>query len=140
MNRPVGVTVIAILQLIGGIFSILAGFFVIGVGRYIVTGGVPMDEGASPTAFGGVTAALGSLILLLGVLSIVLSIGMFQVKGWAWLGTLIVQGLNILFAVVFALTGGGINFVGLILAGIIVYYLLRPEVKSVFGRSGEGGV
>jgi len=111
--RPIGVSIIAILQFAGGALSILA----------------------------GVLAALSLhpiqaiVAIVLGVLGLVLGIGMWTLQSWAWTGTLIVQGINIINNVINLLRGGGVSsIVGLVIAGIIVYYLTRPEVKKAFGK------
>jgi uncharacterized membrane protein (DUF2068 family) len=111
--RPTGVSIIAILQFIGGVLSILA----------------------------GVLAALSLhpiqavVAIVLGIIALILGVGMWTLQSWAWTGTLIIQGINILNNVINLLRRGDVSsIVGLIIAGIIVYYLTRPEVKEAFGK------
>lgn len=80
------------------------------------------------------------LIFLLGVtsgfLSIVFAIGLLQLKGWGWLGSLVMQSLGLGFGLLQVLSRerGAMSLGSLIISGVIVYMLLRPEVKRAFGR------
>ncbi len=111
--RPTGVTIIAILQFIGGALSILAGVL-------------------AAISFHPIEAIVA---IVLGVIGLILGMGMWTLQSWAWTGTLIIQGINLILNVVNLLRGQGVsNIVGLIIAAIIVYYLTRPEVREAFGK------
>ena len=115
-ERPLGVTLIAVLLLLNGIASIIAAVGVLG----------PVPQGLVDAAL---AVAFGAALLYLAY-------GMWTLRGWAWLATLVVEGLNAIFAAVaIALSPGAIaNWVSLILAVIIIVYLLQPSVKAAFTR------
>jgi uncharacterized membrane protein (DUF2068 family) len=126
-ERPTGVTVIAVLQAIGGILSLFGGLALLGLGGL---GAVAGEAGA-----GGLAAALGGLTLILGLASLVLAYGMWNLLEWAWLGTLVVQGLSIVLGLFSLVTGGSPNYIGIIINIAIIVYLMQPQIKGVFGRA-----
>jgi uncharacterized membrane protein (DUF2068 family) len=125
--RPTGVTVIAVLQAIGGIFSILGGLALLGLGG--------LGAAAGETGAGGLAAVLGGLTLILGIASLVLAYGMWNLLEWAWMGTLIVQGLSVALGILNLVTGGAPSYIGIIINIAIIAYLMQPQIKSVFGRA-----
>lgn len=134
MTRPQSVTILAILQLISAVFSLLDGLFILffagifgGIGA--VVGGAKVG-----TVIGGVIAIFAAISLILGVISLVLSWGLFQLKTWAWTGTLIVHVIATLAQVakMFGSGGTAVNFLTLGFAIATIYYLLRSEVKQAF--------
>ena len=134
MNRPQSVTILAILQLISAVFSLLDGLFILffaGIfgGLGAVVGGAKVG-----TVIGGVIAIFAAISLILGVISLVLTWGLFQLKTWAWTGTLIVHVIATLAQVakMFGSGGTAVNFLTLGFAIATIYYLLRSEVKQAF--------
>jgi hypothetical protein len=134
MTRPQSVTILAILQLISAVFSLLDGLFILffagifgGIGA--VVGGAKVG-----TVIGGVIAIFAAISLILGVISLVLTWGLFQLKTWAWTGTLIVHVIATLAQVakMFGSGGTAVNFLTLGFAIATIYYLLRSEVKQAF--------
>jgi hypothetical protein len=134
MNRPQSVTVLAILQLISGIFSLLDGLFILLFAG--VLGGLgAVGFGAKVgTVIGGFIAIFAGIAIIIGIISLVLAWGLFQLKKWAWTGTLIIH----VFAVVTQITkmlgsaGVAVNFLSLGFAAASIYYLLQPDVKQAF--------
>ena len=114
-NRPTGVTILAILALIGGLLNLF---------------------------FGGVEAVMGPMaimgigLLVVGVLQLVVAFGLFTLKGWAWMLAVVLQAIAIILNV---FRMGGENTVPVVIATLvsvgILYYLFRPHVKQAFGRS-----
>ncbi|MEK0181792.1 MAG: hypothetical protein EAZ78_17045 [Oscillatoriales cyanobacterium] len=134
MTRPQSVTILAILQLISAVFSLLDGLFILffaGIfgGLGAVVGGAKVG-----TVIGGVIAIFAAISLILGVISLVLTWGLFQLKTWAWTGTLIVHVIATLaqLAKMFGSGGTAVNFLTLGFAIATIYYLLRSEVKQAF--------
>ncbi|MEZ2227343.1 MULTISPECIES: hypothetical protein [unclassified Microcoleus] len=134
MTRPQSVTILAILQLISAVFSLLDGLFILffaGIfgGLGAVVGGAKVG-----TVIGGVIAIFAAISLILGVISLVLTWGLFQLKTWAWTGTLIVHVIATLAQVakMFGSGGTAVNFLTLGFAIATIYYLLRSEVKQAF--------
>jgi hypothetical protein len=137
MNRPTNITVIAILQLISGIFNIfdcLILLFMSGLGALIgaIAGG---NAGVALAALiGGVFFIFAMISLALGLMSFILSMGLFQLNKWAWIGTFIVQIVALIMesTKLFGSGGVAVNFLTVGFAIVILYYLMRPEVKQAF--------
>ncbi len=110
--RPTGVTVLAVLEILGGIVGLGAGALLI-IGAH---------------------AALGALALIFGILGFVLAIGFLGGKGWAWTLGIVVGVLNIVVSIVETAIGFSSTIIGIIFPIIIIYYLMRPHVKAFFGK------
>ena len=124
MQRPTGVTVLAILAIIGGILGILAGVSGLALG--------PALDASNRVAVLGLNGAA----LILGILELVIGIGLWLLKPWAWSMAVIVFVLEAISRALGLVSGPGLGPVlGLIVAGVILFYLFRPEVKAAFGRA-----
>jgi len=111
-HRPFGVVLIALLLALNGIVAIIAALGVLGAGATI--------------AF-----IIG---LIFGVALLYVAYGMWTMQSWAWGTTLILEGLDALFAVItlFGAPGAIGAWISLILAAVIIFYLTRPEVHDLF--------
>ncbi len=134
MNRPQSVTVLAILQLISGIFSLIDGLLILLFAG--VLGGLgAVGFGAKVgTVIGGFIAIFAGIAIIIGIISLVLAWGLFQLKKWAWTGTLIIHVIAVLtqIAKLFGSAGAAVNFLSLGFAVASIYYLLQPDVKQAF--------
>jgi hypothetical protein len=125
-ERPLGVTVLAVLALVTGILSLVSGLALLGVGGLGIFG-----AGAT----GGYVLALGALTFALAPVSLGLGYGFWAMKPWAWGAGLCVYGVSIglsLFGVLLAglpLISVAVN-VGV--AAFVLWYLFQPQVKAVF--------
>lgn len=128
MQRPTGITVLAVLAAIGGVFGILGGLALIGVGTVV----------ASSSGLGGLAAILGLIALAYGILSLVLAYGFWTLQPWAWtLGVgLEVAGIviNVLQYINNTSAIGGTIF-SIAINAIVLWYLYQPNVKAAFGRT-----
>ncbi len=118
-ERPAGVATLAILQFIMGILAILGGVAVLAV-----MGSMSLDLAAAGEGIGGGLIFLGLIAFLLGW-------GLWNLKPWA-------RTLSLIFAVLWVITGiltliVGIGIVILIVAILILWYLMKPEIKAAFG-------
>ena len=145
MERPTGVTVIAVLDFIGAGFCLLAacGFVLFGGMMAARMAGMPLGM------MGGAGMAIVAVIFLgFAVLAVVLGIGLLKLQNWARIVTIIFCGLAILRAVAGlfgAFMGVGPMFMGgfivrfvitLAINGLILWYLFQPNVKQAFGTTG----
>lgn len=134
MNRPQSVTILAILQLISGVFSLLDGLFILLFAGIFGGLGAAVGGAKVGTVIGGFIAIFAALSFILGLFSLLLTWGLFQLKKLAWTGTLIVHIIAILaqIAKMFGSGGTAVNFLTLGFAVASIYYLLRPDVKQAF--------
>lgn len=135
--RPQGVTIIAILAFIGGILGIVGGLGATILGG-ILGGALAASGEAGAGMLGGFFAVLGIGILGLGIAEVVVGWGLWGLKPWAWMVSVIVFIANIVVSLLFALAGNSLisisTLVGIAIPAIILYYLMTPPVKAAFGR------
>jgi len=123
-ERPLGVTILAVLWIISGILLILGG-----AGFAFLTGAV------GGVALGALGAVIGIVLIVWGLVEIVLGYGGLQGWPWVWLVGVILTVLSLLEGIYMLITTGWSAIISLIIAAIILYYLFQPNVKSWFGRS-----
>jgi hypothetical protein len=84
------------------------------------------------TLASGVMYEAGPLVLASGAVAILLSLGLWKLWSWSWLGTILLQIVALGTALYYWYTLGSINFWAIGIAIIIIWYLLRSETRSVF--------
>lgn len=119
-DRPIGVTLIAILLALNGIVVLISafGFF-----------GLPPQR------------AVGMIIqVVFGLVMLYLAYGVWTLQAWAWLATMIIEGINALFALLALIVAPGAIaiWVSLILAIVIIVILLQPSVRDAFSQQRAG--
>jgi uncharacterized membrane protein (DUF2068 family) len=128
-KRPTGITILAILALIGGIFMVLAGILALTGSAFLATQG---EGGVAVLAI-----IIGLIMLVAGVLNLVFAVGAWSLKPWAWTLGIIVQVISLVMAIVQGATSGnwGNQALSIIIAIIILYYLNTRGVKEAFGKA-----
>lgn len=109
-GRPSGVTLVAVLNIIGGV---IAGI-----------GGVALAV--------GVGLGYGLMLLLPALFAVVVAVGLLNLRGWARILAIVGYALNSVGGFIM-LTNG--NLAGLLQLGIafaVIAYLTRPHVRSAF--------
>jgi hypothetical protein len=135
MQRPLGITILAIVTLFWGAWSLFKGLVVLGLGGLF---------GAwASTMFPVAGAVVGVLALTYGVIAIILAcfslgfgLGAWRLKPWAWtLGVANYAG-SLVWSLLAALGFSTLrNQMGsIVVAGAILLYLTTPDVKRAFGR------
>jgi len=142
MERPAGVTILAVLYFIGVAFAGLAGLLFILGGSMLSGLARSSGPGAGIFALGG--AIVGMLCLGFALLYLLLGIGFIKLQNWARIVTIILTGLSVLLGLL-GLFGSLLHLnvlvlvYQLIVVGIevwIVVYLFKPQVKQAFGATG----
>jgi hypothetical protein len=136
-QRPTGITILAILGIIGGVLGILGGCGVVAGGALLGAAGAQAGVGDA-AGMGGLLSVYGIVILLLAVADIVFGIGAWTLKPWAWMLGLVLQGISVVIALVSIVAGWssfGSQIIGLAVNAVIIYYLMTPDVKKAFGRA-----
>ncbi|HZA06600.1 MAG TPA: hypothetical protein VE619_02755 [Nitrososphaeraceae archaeon] len=109
-HRPLGVTIIAILTVIGGIAFVAIGTVLLVVG-------------------------IGFVLIAISIAYFAMAYGLWNGKRWAWTITLILSGIGIILAIASIAVGNIGAVFHIILNAVIIYYLYRPNVKAFFGKS-----
>jgi uncharacterized membrane protein len=158
-QRPLGVTIIAILTIIGGILLFLSGLSLLVIGTLVsvTPSGTSTIANSHPLAqvFGVISVATGSVLLVIGIGYLVMFYGLLKGKRWAWTITLILLLIGIAIQIISSITGSVINaslststtssnsviagiaggLIGIAINVVIIYYLYRPHVKAFFGKN-----
>lgn len=111
-QRPLGVTIIAILEAIGGVLSIVGGLFLLNV---------------------NIVVAL--LPIVLGVIALVLAWGLWMLKPWAFWITVVLEVISLISAVISIVTGSFTTTVvvqAVIALAILIYLLADRNVRAAF--------
>jgi hypothetical protein len=121
-------------MLLGGLFSILWGLALSGLGGLTWLTGLFFSD--SIQAWGGNAFGGGLWSLLVGVVQIITAFGLFARQRWAWLLALISTGAALLTPLIGLINGSFWSLFGLVIPGIIFFYLLADaDVKRAFGRA-----
>jgi hypothetical protein len=113
-NRPLGVTILAILQLLGALSWLFLGFLVLAVALLL-----------PPLAM-----LIALIPLFIGIIGFILFLGLWGLKSWAWIWTIVANILSII--VIVAQNTVMVNIIQLAISLIIVIYLFSPGIKSHF--------
>ena len=136
-QRPAGITILAIVFLILALLSLAWSTLVFGFGATTSVFGAIFGDQAM-TAVGGSQTVNGILGIVGAVIDLIVAFGLFALKRWAWLLALLGVAITFITGIMGLFSGGLIAFccgvLGLIVPGAIIYYLLQPDVRRVFGR------
>ncbi len=117
-ERPTGVTILAVLYMIGGI-SVLIGGFLINIILGDLLGSLSTIPGADVDA--GLPMMCWIVFIVIALFYFLIAFGLLKGQKWA-------RTLAIIFAII-----GLINIpIGTIISIIILIYLFKPEVKAYF--------
>jgi hypothetical protein len=127
--RPTGVTIIGVLQIIGGILRILSALTLLGLAGLGLAGGAEEEYGA-------LAIIIGIVMLIIGLAYFYLGWSMLGLRPWAWTFTLILNIIAVI-AVIIELIADGFDWnvvVGVVIPLVIVYYLYTERVRQAFGK------
>jgi hypothetical protein len=147
-KRPLGVTIVSVLMMVNGIILVRGGvwaaYFIPSLITPQLTGNLsnftdgsqlsPQLRTTITGAIVGVVMVTAGIAIALGIASFVLSWGLLKGKGWAWIITVILAIISLVFSIIGLASGSIPNIISIIINGVILYYMYRPEVKSYFGR------
>lgn len=130
MARPTGVTILAVLAAIGGVFAILGGLALLGLGGLFAA-----------TGLGGLAFVFGLLLLAVGVAELAFAYGAWTLQPWGWSLGILISVANVVISIVQVALGyaeiTGV-VVGIIISGVIIYYLNMPDIRRAFGAPEKG--
>jgi len=148
MIRPTGVTLIAVLFFLGVAFCVVAGivFFIGGafVGSIIGAAVQQRGAGAAGAGFGALVGAVVGVFCLIGaVIDFICGFGLWKMKEWARILTIVLCGIGAAFGAL-GLMAGMLHFniflvfwrlVWLGVEVLIIWYLLQPDVRLAFQQA-----
>jgi len=127
--RPMGVTILAVLEALGGLVWLLAGAGMMMVGALMPLFGVGL-----PMFFGAIAGLMSVVFVIFGIIGFVLAYGLFSGKGWAWLWSLVFAVIGVILALFEAMSSLASGVLPIIIYLVIIYYITRHHVKIFFGK------
>ena len=119
--KPMGVLILAVLQLIAALL-------------YLYIGGILLIAALGLGIFAVLLAFPALILFIVGIIGLILFYGLYTTKKWAWLWALIINLLGILGGLlrVSELLTDYIGLAGFAVSLIIVIYLLMPGTRAHF--------
>ena len=116
-NRPTGISILAILEIFGGIVAIISGLLIAIAGSSIL---------------GGLGNILGIVAIISGLFAVAVGYGFWTGAKWSWWLAIIIYALGIISSLASIVVGSILSVIGLIIEALLLYYITRPGVKSWF--------
>jgi hypothetical protein len=120
-DRPVGVTCLSCLSAVGGGLALIIGLMLLAI---------PSDQ-IEPGAQGLISLS-ALLVFAVAGISFAAARGLWFLQKWAWYLSLAMEVLGIGLSAIQLLSGTN-TLAEIIVAGIVVYYLYRRNVREAFG-------
>jgi len=126
MQRPLGVTIIAAVLAVSGVFNVVVGLDGAGI----------LDLGLGTSG----TEAQGWGYIIGGIVTILVSFGLYTLAGWSWTVATVVLVIRIaldvwaMIALGFGTAAGISAIIQAVISALILWYLFTPGVRSAFGR------
>src|SRR6187200_1847405 len=130
-HRPLGVTIIAVLTIIGGIAFLASGITAVTVAPFLSGTSTNNNNIIAPV----LSALTGFALLILGIAYFVMAYGLLKAKGWAWTITVVLSCIGIALGFVSVVTGNVGAIFNILINAFILYYIYRPYVNSFFGKT-----
>ncbi len=112
-ERPLGVTILAVLEFIAAILGFIGGIGLVALGAVI-------------PFLGAFAAIFGIVVILLALIDFIIGYGLWTLKSWAWMLALVFNIINAILNLIF------FDIISLIINIIIILYLQQGDIKSRF--------
>lgn len=135
MNRPLGISLLAILNFVSSIFCIFSGVLVIYIGSFrILTyklGLIFAQQSNFPLNTGAIFKQFGFFLVIQGLILMVLAISEWRMKQWAWMGQIVIYPTLWFLSILPSPITLQI-LIGFMFNTIIIIYMCRPRIKNAF--------
>jgi hypothetical protein len=92
--------------------------------------------------FSGYLSTIGAGLIALAIVHFIVAWGLLKGKGWAWSVSVIIIIISLVVGIIFVVFNvmvGDISsiigqIVGMVISGIILWYLYRSNVRKYFGK------
>ena len=130
--RPQGVTILAIIAVVGGVFGIMAGLTLLTLGGLVAVVLGPL---------GGLALVYGLVTIALSAAEIVIGLGFWSLRPAAWRWGAIFAVVRVIF-IIGDVAVSGLNVVGLVVTAAVsflfLYYLNKANVRQAFAAPASG--
>jgi uncharacterized membrane protein YvlD (DUF360 family) len=135
LPKPRGIGAVAALSAVSALIELVLGVSALGIGALALLEGVSEIAGA---------LVIGVVLTALGVAGLAVALGLWRRRRWAWLATLVLQGINVIQVIFVIASSGlegaiGLGLYALLVTPLIFFYLTRPHVAAAFGHRRPTG-
>ncbi len=130
VQRPIGVTILAVLQVLGGLAFLGLGLIMLAISGFLRIAGLGHLDMFIAFLGSLIVGAIGVVMIVLGILGFALAYGYWNGSGYAWPLGLGVALVSLLIRLLSLPSG----LIGVLIDVLIIYYLTRPHVKKWFGK------
>lgn len=132
MKRPVGITVLGVLAIIGGVIGIVASLPLLGISTMAIAG----FSGTAAGLAGGAMMFYGVVLLALSIVQLAFGIAAMSLRSWSWVLGVIVSGVGVVLGIaqLFSVGITGSVVVSLAIYAIVLSYLYSHDVRAAFGH------
>lgn len=131
-ERPLGVTIVAALGLLGGTIAAGSGTLLILAGSRLA--GYRPDS-ALAAYFSALGLLFGPVLAAMGALEFLVALGLWRGRGWAWTLEMIHLTLYAVIGVRGLLLGSQHRIGSVLVTCLLAWYFFTPGVKAYFGRT-----
>ncbi len=136
MKRPLGLTIIAWLAIVGGVLQVLGSLGLVGIGSIGIL--IGSTSQLTKIALFGIDFGIwtGVVLMAFGAIGLVFGMGLLVMKSWSWTLGLILYGLNLVagLALLFYTGLGATTALVTLVSAIILGYLLSPAAREALGH------
>jgi hypothetical protein len=134
--RPLGISILAILELLFGVLALIFGAILAAASGAIVSAASSVGLGSiSSGVLGTFIAVLGGGVAVAGLIGILIGWGLWTGRGWARIVAIILTAIGVIGGLVTLILSIYTGIVSLIIDLLILWYLFRPNVKAYFSKS-----
>jgi hypothetical protein len=136
LPRPRGIGAVAALIALNAVIELVLGVGALGIGAIAALEGILAETAGA--------LVIGAVLTALGVVGLAVALGLWRRRRWAWLATLVLQGIA-LIQLVLVLAGEGLagalglGLYTLMVTPLVFFYLTRSHVAAAFGRRSRPG-
>lgn len=130
-KRPIGITFLAIFEVLGGLVFLILGVFMLVIASLL--GRMDLAQPFRPLLHPLIRdflAIIGVLMIMIGSIDFGIAFGYLNGQGWAWTLGMAFAALGILIGLL-TLPGGIFK---VIIDGAIIFYLTRSNIRAFFGK------
>lgn len=131
-ERPLGIAILAVLDIIGGILALFGGITLAALSGEVSE---KASELSGFTISSDLLVAVGIFAIVMGIIAVAVGWGFWKGSEWAWTLGVVLYIIGIIFGVGSLAQGSVSSLVSIIIGGLIVYYLFRLNVKAWFGKA-----
>ena len=135
MSRPFGVTLLAVLSLVSGLFRVVKALVWLGLGGALA-GVSALANPVAGALIGGLALLFGGLALVTGLCSLVFAGGAWRLRPWAWSWGVWTYAAILIWSVLAVLGPWRLSerWLDIAISGTVLYYLTSAPIRQAFGK------